>query len=472
LREKAPASSFACPSIVFAREIVRMNGARILIADDERIARDNLEHVLRKEGYEVVSVESGAAAVRELEKSEFDLVMTDLRMQPVDGMEVLSRTKELHPDTEVIVITGYATVSSAVEAMQRGAYYYVPKPYKIEEVRILVRKALEKGALRKEVAELRRKVGSQREIPLLIGNSQQMEALKRTIEQIAPTDCNVLILGETGTGKELAARSIHRLSPRASKRFMAVNCGAFSEELLSNELFGHEREAFTGARGIKKGLLEVAQGGTVLLDEIGDMPLSMQVKLLRVLQERTLMRVGGTEEIPIDIRILAATNKDLKEEVERGSFRQDLYYRLNVINLVIPRLADRKDDVLLLCLHFMQNISHAQGKRVEAISDEAMDILLSYEFPGNVRELENIIERAVTLACGTTIEAEHLPQDLRRISNRVHRRQNDFLTLEENEREYISWILGKVNDNKTKAAEILGIDRVSLWRKLKRYNME
>jgi DNA-binding NtrC family response regulator len=457
---------------VFAREIVRMNGARILIADDERIARDNLEHVLRREGYEVVSVESGASAVRELEKTEFDLVMTDLRMQPVDGMEVLSRTKELHPDTEVIVITGYATVSSAVEAMQRGAYYYVPKPYKIEEVRILVRKALEKGALRKEVAELRRKVGSQREIPLLIGNSQQMEALKRTIEQIAPTDCNVLILGETGTGKELAARSIHRLSPRASKRFMAVNCGAFSEELLSNELFGHEREAFTGARGIKKGLLEVAQGGTVLLDEIGDMPLSMQVKLLRVLQERTLMRVGGTEEIPIDIRILAATNKDLKEEVERGSFRQDLYYRLNVINLVIPRLADRKDDVLLLCLHFMQNISHAQGKRVEAVSDEAMDILLSYEFPGNVRELENIIERAVTLTCGTTIEAEHLPQDLQRISNRVHRRQNDFLTLEENEREYISWILGKVNDNKTKAAEILGIDRVSLWRKLKRYNME
>jgi DNA-binding NtrC family response regulator len=448
-----------------------MEGARILIAEDEAISRANLEHVLRKEGFETVAVENGALALQEIERSEFDLVMTDLRMQPVGGMQVLKRVKELHPHTEVIVITGFATVSSAVEAMQTGAFYYVPKPYKIDDVRILVRQALEKRSLRREVSELRRQIQSQKEAPLIIGNSPQMEALKKTIRQIASTDCNVLILGETGTGKELVAKTIHQLSPRAEKRFLAINCGAFSEELLANELFGHEREAFTGARGVKKGLLEAAQGGTVLLDEIGDMPLSMQVKLLRVLQEKNLIRVGGTDEIPVDLRVLAATNKDLKREVEHGTFRRDLYYRLDVITLQVPRLADRKDDILLLSLHFLRKISEAQGKHIEAISDEVMDVLLSYEFPGNVRELENIMERAVTLANGSTIEMRHLPTDLQEAAHLVKRPQREYLTLEENEREYIEWVLEQVHDNRTRAAEILGIDRVSLWRKLKRFGI-
>lgn len=445
--------------------------ARILIVDDELIARENLEYVLRKEGHETLSVENGSAAIRELEKKQFDLVMTDLRMHPVDGMEVLLRTKDLYPDSEVIVITGYATVSSAVEAMQRGAYHYIAKPYKIDEVRNLVRQALEKRSLRQEVTELRRKVKSQEDAPLLLGNSPEMGMLRRAIEQVAPTDCNVLILGETGTGKELAARTIHRLSQRADRRFLAINCGAFSEELLANELFGHEREAFTGARGIKKGLLEVAQGGTILLDEIGDMPLSMQVKLLRVLQERTLMRVGATREIPIDIRVMAATNKDLKQEVLQGTFRQDLYYRLNVINLVIPRLAERKDDIPILSRYFLRKFSASQGKAIETISDEAMDVLRSYEFPGNVRELENIVERAVALADGKIIRTEHLPADLQVMGLRIPRPQRGLMTLEENEKEYITWVLEQVNDNKTRAAEILGIDRVSLWRKLKKYSM-
>ncbi|MFP5213588.1 MAG: sigma-54-dependent transcriptional regulator [Acidobacteriota bacterium] len=449
-----------------------MRSVRILVADDERIARENLEHVLRREGFETVSVENGAGAIEQLEREEFDLVLTDLRMQPVDGMQVLQRAKELYPHTEVIVITGYASIASAVEAMQRGAYYYIPKPYKIDEVRILVRQALEKRFLRQEVTELRKRVQDQKETSFLIGHSPEMEILKRTIEQIAPTDCNILIMGETGTGKELVAKTIHQLSGRADKRFLAINCGAFSEELLTNELFGHERDAFTGARGVKKGLIESAQGGTVLLDEIGDMPLSMQVKLLRVLQERNLIRVGGTEEVPIDIRILAATNKDLKREVEQGAFRQDLYYRLNVITLQVPRLADRKDDILLLSLHFLRKISKLRGKRIDAISDEVMEILLSYEFPGNVRELENIMERAVTLAMGTSVEVQHLPADLQQLALRVQRPRRGHLTLEENEREYIGWILREVNDNKTRAAEILGIDRVSLWRKLKRYQME
>jgi DNA-binding NtrC family response regulator len=322
-----------------------MARARILIVEDELIARENLDHILRKEGYETVAVANGSLALQELHKNEFDLVLTDLRMQQVDGLQVLERAKELYPDIEVIMITGYATVATAVEAMQKGAYHYLPKPYKIEEVRILVTKALEKRWLRQEVTELKRQVQTQQGGRRLIGASPKMLALTKTIEQIAPTDCTVLIQGETGTGKELVARKIHELSPRAAHRFMAINCGSFSEELLANELFGHEKEAFTGARGIKKGLLEVAAGGTLFLDEIGDMPLMMQVKLLRVLQEKALMRVGGTTEVPVDIRIIAATNKDLRREVENGAFRQDLYYRLNVITLEVPPLTERRDDI-------------------------------------------------------------------------------------------------------------------------------
>jgi DNA-binding NtrC family response regulator len=450
-----------------------MKQARILIVEDEFIARENLEHVLQKEGYQTVALDNGVKALKELEKTEFDLVMTDLRMQQVDGMQILERTRELYPDTEVIMITGYATVSSAVEAMQKGAYHYLAKPCKIDEVRILVRQALERRWLKQEVIELRQQIQTQKGIPQLIGKTPQMDALKNLIAQIAPTDCTVLILGETGTGKELVAKAIHHLSSRSDQRFLAINCGSFTEELLAHELFGHEKEAFTGARGVKKGLLEVATGGTIFLDEIAEMSLSMQVKLLRVLQDKTFFRVGGTTEIPVDIRILAATNKDLKKEVERGTFRQDLYYRLDVITLEVSTLSERKDDILLLSQHFLEKFSSAQGKQVEKLSNEVMDILLSYAFPGNVRELENIIERAVTLASGSTVEVSHLPADLREQRFDIQRRpKSELHTLEENEQEYISWVLTQVNGNKTKAAEILGIDRVSLWRKLKRYNMD
>jgi len=449
-----------------------MNPSRILIVDDEPIARENLEFILRKDGYDTVAVDSGDAAFKALEKNEFDLVLTDLRMRQIDGMQVLERTRELYPDTEVIVITGYATVATAVEAMQKGAYHYLAKPCNNEEVRILVKKALEKRDLRLEVQELKREVRSHKVAPQLIGKNVKIEALRQTIAQIAPTDTNVLILGETGTGKELVAKAIHHLSVRADKRFLAINCGAFTEELLANELFGHEREAFTGARGVKKGLLEVAPGGTIFLDEIGDMPLSMQVKLLRVIQEKTMMRVGGTMEIPVDIRILAATNKDLKHEVERGTFRQDLYYRLNVVTLEVPPLAERTDDIPLLAQHFLRKFAQAQAKPVDTISRPVVDILMNYEFPGNVRELENIMERAVTLCTDSTIELKHLAPDLQQRQFQVSRRQRqELLSLEDHEREYIDWVLNQVNGNKTRAAEILGIDRVSLWRKLKRFEM-
>jgi DNA-binding NtrC family response regulator len=450
-----------------------MKPRKILLADDEQIARENLAYILNKEGYEIVAVESGAQALEELAKKEFDLVITDLRMPLVDGMQVLERTKELQPDTEVLVITGYATVNTAVEAMHKGAYHYVAKPYQNEEVRILVRKALEKRDLQLRVQELQREVEAQRGFPELIGKNAKMVALKETIAQIAPTDCNVLILGETGTGKELVAKAVHHLSRRSEKRFMAINCGAFSEDLLANELFGHEKEAFTGAGAMKKGLMEVASGGTFFLDEVGDMPLSMQAKLLRVIQEKTLIRVGGVNEIAVDVRILAATNKDLLREVERGAFRQDLYYRLNVMSLVVPALVERRDDMPLLCQHFLKKFAERQQKKIDHISREVLAVLTDYEFPGNVRELENIIERAVTLSSGPSLEVAHLAPDLQQRRFQVQRRQKrEFLTLEDNEKGYISWILEQTGGNKTRAAEILGIDRVSLWRKVKRYGLE
>jgi len=450
-----------------------MKSARILIVDDETIARENLTHILQKERYITADAPNGRLALEKLEKDEFDLVLTDLKMDQMDGLELLERVKSDYPDTEVIIITGYATVSSAVDAMQRGAYHYIAKPFNFNELRILVKRALEKRALKKELIDLRHRVEGTRALPLVIGKSPKMVALQDLVKQVAAADCSVLIQGETGTGKELIAKTIHALSPRAKERFLAVNCGAFSEDLLSNELFGHEKEAFTGAQKDRAGLLEAAAGGTIFLDEISETPLSMQVKLLRVLQEKRLIRVGGTREIPIDIRVIAATNKDIKEAIQQGRFRQDLYYRLNVITLRVPCLSERKDDIPLLCRHFLEKYSVAQGKKMEEISTKAMDILMNYEYPGNVRELENIIERAVTLSNGPRILVEHLPSDLQQMIVRVQRPvDREFVTLEEKEKEYILWVLHKVDGNRSRAAEILNIDRASLWRKLKKYEAE
>ncbi|NLI82090.1 MAG: sigma-54-dependent Fis family transcriptional regulator [Deltaproteobacteria bacterium] len=450
-----------------------MDTVRILVVDDESITRENLTHILNKEKYQAVAVENGLKALRELEKTEYDLVLTDLRMEQVDGMQVLKRAKELYPETEVIMITGYATISSAVEAMQKGAYHYIAKPFNLDEVRLLVHKALEKRMLQKELIELKRQMRCDRGAHFIIGKSPKMQALNKLIAQVAPADCNVLIEGETGTGKELVARAIHLLSPRAAKRFLAINCGAFNEELLANELFGHEKEAFTGAQREKEGLLEAASGGTVLLDEIADMQPSMQVKLLRTIQEKRIMRVGGTREVPVDIRILGASNRDLRQEVNNGTFREDLYYRLNVITLHVPPLSERKDDIPLLCHHFLHKFAGQQGKEIEGVSPEVMDALMDYAFPGNIRELENIVERAVTLANGPRIEMEHLPMDLQQLPSVIRRHaRKEILTLEENEKEYIAWVLQKVQGSRTKAAELLGIDRVSLWRKIKRYQLE
>ena len=445
-----------------------------LVVDDEPIARENLAHVLSRQGLEVATAPDGRAALAELEKREFDLVLTDLMMEGVDGFAVLRRAKELSPDTEVLVITGHPTVDTAVEAMRLGAYHYLAKPIELAEARVLVDKAMEKRRLSLEVRELREQVAAQSGPLPLLGASPAMEELKRTIARVAAADSTVLILGETGTGKELVARTLHALGRRASKRFLAINCGAFNEELLENELFGHEAGAFSGATKQKKGLFEAADAGTLFLDEVGEMSLAMQVKLLRAIQERTIRRVGGIADIAVDVRIMAATNKDLKDEVAAGNFRQDLYYRLNVITLYVPPLAERRGDIPLLARHFLDKSARALDRPRLALSPEALAILEKYPYPGNVRELENILERAAVMADGPTVDPGHLPPDLAcsLAVQRVAPASDEPVTLEENERRHIAWVLDHCAGNKTQTARTLGIDRASLWRKLKRFGLE
>ncbi|HHN63850.1 MAG TPA: sigma-54-dependent Fis family transcriptional regulator [Nitrospirae bacterium] len=446
---------------------------RILIVDDEKITLRNLEHILKKEGYTVKTTTSGQNALRLLNREIYDLVLTDLKMERVDGMQILKRTKEISPDTEVIMITGYATVETAIEAMRHGAYHYLTKPFKLEEVRKVIREASEKILLKKENRELRDKLGSISERIMIITQDPMMLRILDTAREIAPTDCNVLITGESGTGKELIARYIHRHSKRASKPFIAVNCGAFNEELLANELFGHEKGAFTGATPLKEGLIEMASGGTLFLDEITEMAPSMQVKLLRVIQEREFYRVGGREPVRVDVRFIAATNRDIQGVLESGELRQDLYYRLNVVTFHLPPLSERKGDIPLLCYHFLRKYTALMGKEVREISEGVINLLSSYTFPGNIRELENIIERAVALCKGESIETAHLPEDLRGFTIRTFRTSDGRIpSLEEHEKNYILWVLNETGGNKSEAARILGIDRVSLWRKLKRFGIE
>ena len=447
------------------------NSIAILLVDDEEINVQNVGHFLDRHGFVVTTATSGNEALALLSKSHFDLVITDLKMGDVDGVQVMNSAKGLYPEIEVIIVTGYATVNSAVDAMAQGAFYYLPKPIKLKELHALVLRATEKTLLRREVSRLKRRIETQEGTTQFIGQNPAILELKDSIAHFAQLDCNILISGETGTGKELVSRTIYELSPRADKRFLPINCGAMTEELMVNELFGHEKDAYTDAGGLRNGLLESANGGVVLLDEIGEMPLNMQVKLLRVLQDKKIIRVGGTEEIPIDVRLLAATNRDLKKEAQEGTFRQDLYYRLNVINLHIPPLRERKDDIPLLVNYFLAKCSLPNGTS-KTVSSGALTRLQDYDYPGNARELENIIERSIALCEETEIQVHHLPADLCKnplfnIANIQPGQENK--SLEENEREYILSILKSADGNKTKAAKIIGIDRVSLWRKLKKY---
>jgi len=446
---------------------------KLLIVEDEKIALKNLVHVMKKEGYEVTGAQSGVVALPLIENQVFDVVLTDLKMEKVDGMQVLKKCHERSQETEVVVITGYATLESAVEAMKQGAFFYISKPFRLDEVRQVVGEAMEKIRLKRENRQLREQIESYQGKVKIITQDPPMLKLLEMARQVAPTDCNVLITGESGTGKELFARYLHYNSARADGPFLAVNCGAFSEELLSNELFGHEKGAFTGAQTLKKGLIESAEGGTLFLDEITEMSTAMQVKLLRVIQEREVLRLGGTSPVKADARYIAATNRDMQEVAKDGSFRQDLFFRLNVVNLHIPPLCTRRGDVPLLSYFFLKKFSALMKKEVSEISPEAMAVLESYDFPGNVRELENIVERGVAINTGNSIELAHFPDNLREISVRAFRKKEGRIpSLEEQEKAYIRWVLNEAGGNQTLAAQLLGINRVSLWRKLKSDEMD
>jgi len=447
--------------------------ARILVVDDDEVSRKSLCRVLTKQGHRTAAARDGFQALALLDREGFDVLLTDLIMEGMSGLELLAGAKRKAPEMEVIVMTGFASISSAIKAIQLGAYHYLEKPFRPGQVEQLVMRAAETVRLRRRVSELEKRAHEGLERPQILGDSPKTRNLVHLIRQIAPTDSTVLLTGESGTGKELAAALIHSCSRRSRGRFLAVNCGAFAEDLLANELFGHEKDAFTGATRTRLGLFESADGGTLLLDEVGDMPPSMQVKLLRAIEEREIMRVGGNTPRPIDVRIIAATNKDLKKAVAAGLFRQDLFYRLNVISIVIPPLRERREDIPLLAQFFLVRAAKRARRDVDRFSERALQALVEYSFPGNVRELENLVERAVAVASGVEIGYNDLPSDLREMDVFPFEQPDSSVrTLREVERDYIQWVLKRTGRNKTKAARLLGIDRSSLWRHLKNYEID
>jgi DNA-binding NtrC family response regulator len=447
--------------------------AHILLIDDEAIALTNLSHVLRKEGYAVTACKDGESGLEAMEQGHFDLVLTDLKMPGLDGMEVLRRVQAEHAHVPVIMITGHATLDSAVAAMKAGAFHYLAKPFRLAEAREVVRSALELARVRRENQELKLKVEQLQNPHTLITQDLAMQRLMETARRVAGTDSSVVLYGETGTGKELLARYIHQHSRRAQGPFIAFNCGALSEELAASELFGYEKGAFTGAQARKTGLVEAAHGGTLFLDEVAELPMSVQVKLLRVLQEREVLRVGAVEPVKVDVRILAASHRDLLQVVEMGGMRSDLYFRLNVITLELPPLRERREDIPLLAYFFLRKFAVTIGRPVKEITPEAMQRLTEYGYPGNVRELANFIERGVALAEGQQLDVQHLPQHLGRLTVRVFMPEAVAppATLEEQEKAHILRALDMARGNRSEAARMLGIDRVSLWRKLKKYGL-
>ncbi len=450
-----------------------MKPAHILLIDDEAIALTNLSHVLEREGYEVTACRDGESGLAALAQAEYDLVLTDLKMPGLDGMEVLKRVHAEHPDVPVIMITGHASLDSAVAAMKAGAFHYLAKPFRLAEAREVVRSALEFSRVKRENRELRLRVEQLQNPHTLITQDLSMQRLLETARRVAGTDSSVVIQGESGTGKELLARYIHQHSRRAEGPFVAFNCGALSEDLAASELFGHEKGAFTGAQGRKIGLIEAANGGTLFLDEVGELPMSVQIKLLRALQEREVLRVGAVEPVKVDVRVLAATNRDLQQAVDAGLMRSDLYFRLNVVTLSLPPLRERRDDIPLLVYFLLRKFAVTMDRPVKEITPEAMQRLMDYDYPGNVRELSNFIERGVALAQGEVLDVEHLPQHLGKLTVRVFTPAAAAppATLEAQEREHILRALEMARGNRSEAARMLGIDRVSLWRKLKKYGL-
>jgi DNA-binding NtrC family response regulator len=446
----------------------------VLVVDDESGILDTLRILLRNEGFEVTTAQGGKAGLEQIRAGTNDIILSDVRMPQVSGLDILNAAREQDPMTPVILMTAQASLQSAISAVNSGAFYYIQKPFSNDELVAILRRACEYRAVKVENTQLKQEIRRREKTTSIarpIGKSKRFLDVLKLAEHVAPTDSTVLIQGESGTGKEVIARYIHNLSSRNDGPFMSINCGALPENLLESELFGHVKGSFTGAVRDKQGLFAAARGGSFFLDEVGEMPASLQVKLLRVLQEREAIPVGATEAIPVDVRIIAATNRELEEEIRRGNFRSDLFYRLNVIAVNLPPLRERRDDLLLLIEALLQNLATETGTEPKALAAEALDAVMVYEWPGNVRELENALEHAQVLTRGALIEASSLPERItkRRKEPLVAERSYRNPTLEVIERAYIMWVLQAEGGNKTRAAEVLGIDPSTLYRKLSRY---
>jgi two-component system response regulator HydG len=455
---------------------VSQDDAKILLVDDETGILDSLKILFKGEGFRVVSALTGREALERLDSERPDLVLTDIRMPGITGLEVLARAREVDPEMPVILMTAQASLQSAVRAVNEGAYYYLQKPFANDELLAICRRALETRQLKVENQALKKEIKKRdrRHADRPIGKARSFTDVLKLAETVAPTDSTVLISGESGTGKEVVARFLHTLSDRGERAFNTINCGALPESLLESELFGHIKGSFTGAVRDKTGLLVAAGGGTLFLDEIGEMSPATQVKLLRALQEREVIPVGATEPVAVDVRIIAATNRELEEEIRRGQFRSDLYYRLNVIALHLPPLRERKDDIPLLARYFLDGLAERDGSEPAEVTDETLEVLTAYDWPGNVRELENALERAAVVAADKAIAPAHLPDRVREAPKprliSVEAPANPSMDVIE--RAYITWVLEAEGGNKTRAAEVLGIDPSTLYRKLNRYGIE
>jgi len=444
----------------------------ILIIDDDEAIRDSLSQVLKKEGYLVKEAKEGKGGLTLFNKEPFHVVFLDLKLPGVNGMDILGQIKETSPETPVIIITAYASIESAVEAIKRGAFDYMAKPFTPEELRVITKKALEGRKILFENIYLRSELKAKSEFDMVVGKSQVMKEVLDIVRRVSPTESTVLITGESGTGKELIAREIHNHSLRHNAPFVVVDCGALVETLFESELFGHVKGSFTGAHETKHGRFEVADGGTIFFDEISNISLNIQAKLLRVIQEREVTRIGSSKPIKVDVRILAATNENLAELVPKGKFREDLFYRLSVVPIDLPNLRERKEDIPLLVEHFLQKYNKRAKKNIETISPRAIKALTEYDWPGNVRELENTIERAVVLSKGNGIDIEDLMyHGISASPSLLSLAGGNYRTLDEIEKEYVRAVLRAQYGNKSRTAKILGIDRKTLWAKIKKYGI-
>ena len=444
-----------------------MGNTKILIVDDELIMRESLAGWLERDGHDVDTAASGEEALYKCKDRRFDILLVDIKMEGMSGLDVLKQIKGSDPDVAVVMITAYGSIPSAIEAMKNGAYDYLLKPFDPNELGVIIEKIIDLQAQAKENLYLKQEYKDRARFESMIAQSRPMQEIFDLIQDVAPTDSTVLITGETGTGKGLAAKAIHTNSPRSEGPFVIVNCGAFPEHLLESELFGYQKGAFTDAKTTKKGRLELAHGGTLFLDEVGEISMRMQIDLLRILEDRVFYRLGGTQPIEADFRVIAATNSDLEKAIRQGTFREDLYYRLNVISFRMPPLRERKDDIPLLAQHFVHRFAQETNKSIDQISREALDEMMLYEWPGNVRELQNAIERAVVVGKGRKIMLHDLPiLQPERLSSAIRKSLNEV------EKLHIIQVLQETEWNISKSAQTLGIDRSTLYNKIKRYNIQ